>query len=360
MTKYYRVPSVEGEAVGRSIGRVGSIGGPPLSREDNNTSLNTGLGKEQENFDTESFCCFQSKKQFFVILNAVAAVFHAALFVVTIALTCRSDAGCKGPVVYTYQTNLTYSAKTTTSGFELVPRYDKNVDNPLYLVALPLIFFGLSCGAHVVVSILAGCTNIYRDWLLTCQQPVRWVEYSGSASVMFIGIAYTSGIRDSSMITALFILMFCVMTYGWVCEMLADRTVLSTEYFHWRKTETWGPFFIRLFPNILGYVPYVTAYYIVIEQFMRVTAEFKGPNVPDGRQIPWWVDMVVIGQCAVFSCFAIVSILQQGWEAKRYYIGEIMYIVLSFFSKGLLGMTLIFGVLQSGDFEDAFVSDASR
>lgn len=171
---------------------------------------------------------------------------------------------------------------------------------------------------------------------------------------MFIAIAYTSGIRDTSLITALFVLMFCVMTYGWVCEMLADRTILSDG-----TNDTIGKKLIRLFPNLLGYVPYVTAYYIVIEQYMRVTADFKGPNVNEDRRIPWWVDMVVIGQCAVFSCFAIVSILQQVWTAQSYYIGEILYIVLSFISKGLLGMTLIFGVLQAGDFEDAFISTDS-
>ena len=72
--------------------------------------------------------------------------------------------------------------------------------------------------------------------------------------------------------------------------------------------------------------------------------------------MPWWVDMIVLGQCVVFSFFAIVSILQQTWPARMYYIGEILYIVLSFVSKGLLGATLIAGVLRQGDFEDAFLT----
>ena len=169
---------------------------------------------------------------------------------------------------------------------------------------------------------------------------------------MFIAIAYTSGVRDTSMIVALFVLMFCVMTYGWVCEMLADRTVLSDP-----NNDTYDKVFSRLFPNLLGYVPYITAYYIVIEQYMRVTEEFKSPNIPEGRRMPWWIDMIVLGQCAVFSLFAIVSILQQVWPARMYYRGEIIYIVLSFVSKGLLGATLLAGVLQQGDFEDAFISD---
>ena len=176
---------------------------------------------------------------------------------------------------------------------------------------------------------------------------------------MFIAIAYTSGIRDTSMIIALFVLMFCVMTYGWVCEMLADRTAGNADdnTWPWGRESGWWLALKRLFPNFLGYVPYVAAYYIVIEQFMRVTEGFKGPDAPEGRRIPWWVDFIVIGQCIVFSSFAVVSILQQIWPANWYYLGEVTYIFLSFISKGLLGMVLITSVLQASDFADAFTSD---
>lgn len=389
MAKYHTVPS--------------DIGGAPIARKNDGA-----LSNYEDEFDNTPFVCGLSKKWFFVVLNALAGLFHMTLFFATIVVTCNSDAKCSGPVVYTYYTNLTYQRPTATSGFQLVPKYEKNEDAPLHLVSLPLAFFALSCLAHFLIVGLAAWTNIYRDWLLTCQQPIRWIEYcnahigirtklpagfepalmdvvdpivkvhsadhytkrafrllsgrsvclrmctnvtAGSASVMFIAIAYTSGIRDTNMIVALFVLMFCTMTYGWVCEMLANRTVDSPGQ------NSCGEILVRLFPNFLGYVPYVTAYYIVIEQYMRVTADYKGDNAPEGRQMPWWVDLIVIGQCAVFSCFAIVSILQQIWSPNMYYIGEIIYIVLSFTSKGLLGFTLIFSVLQVSDFDDAFSSD---
>jgi hypothetical protein len=173
----------------------------------------------------------------------------------------------------------------------------------------------------------------------------------GSASVMFIAIAYTSGIRDVNFLLALFALMFCVMTYGWVCEMLADRTILSDT-----SDDNYIKILTRLFPNFLGYVPYITAYYIVIENYMRITKDFKGDNAPAGQRIPEWVDIAVIGQCVFFSSFAIVSILQQIWSPRRYYIGEIIYIALSFTSKGVLGFIMIFNVLRFADFNEAFTS----
>ena len=180
MTKYYRIPSVEGETISKvgQAGKMGVEGHGPLSREKEFALLSDTelFDRAAQLFDTEKFCCFRSKKQFFVVLNILAAIFHLSLFVMTIIFTCNSDAKCNGPIVYTYQTNLTYVSKTTTAGFELVPQFVKNVDNPLYLVSLPLIFFGLSCTAHVIISVLAGYTNIYRDWLLTCQQPVRYAR----------------------------------------------------------------------------------------------------------------------------------------------------------------------------------------
>jgi len=169
--------------------------------------------------------------------------------------------------------------------------------------------------------------------------------------VMFIAIAYTSGIRDVGLLIALFALMFCVMTYGWVCEMLSDRTILTDT-----SNDNCMKIWTRLFPNFLGYVPYITAYYIVIENYMRITKDFKGDNAPAGQRIPDWVDIVVYGQCAVFSSFAIVSILQQIWSPRRYYQGEIIYAALSFGSKGLLGFIMIFNVLRFADFNEAFTS----
>lgn len=374
MPVYYAVPSAE------------SVGGAPISR----VAETVDLSKEQKAFDNDPFVCGMSKKRFFVLLNGLAACFHLALAITTLAVTCNSDAKCQGPVVYTYQTDLKYKTATATSGFELVPHYSKNIENPIYLVALPLLFFGLSFIAHSTVVVLASCGDIYRDWLLTCQQPlrcavpttgssrhapasprrraafsvsdrwrvspcVRWVEYSGSASVMFIAIAYTAGIRDTSLMLALFVLMFCVMTYGWVCEMLAYRTAATDT-----SGDTWGKTLIRLFPNLLGYVPYVAAYYIVIEQYMRVTEKFKGPDAAEGQRMPAWVDWIVIGQCFVFSSFAIVSILQQIWSPRMYFVGEIIYVVLSFTSKGLLGLIMIFNVLRAGDFEEAFLPQDAR
>lgn len=160
MTQYYAVPSTE------------SIDGALVR-----SSSSPSLKKEEYAFDNEPFSCCASKKWFFTYFNGVAALFHLSLLLATVFVTCSSDAGCKGPAVHTYYTDLLYKEATQTSGMDLVPIYEKN-PNPLYLVSLPIAFFSLSFLAHCIIMYLAGWTNVYRDWLLTCQQPIRWIEYS--------------------------------------------------------------------------------------------------------------------------------------------------------------------------------------
>lgn len=132
-----------------------------------------------ETFKTQPFWCFPSKQSFFIYLNLIAALFHLGLLITTVASTCLSDAGCSGPVVYTHQTYLKYKRATLDAGFELIPEYTKNEKNPIYLVALPITFFGLSATAHLVVTYLAW-SGVYLEWLFICQQPVRWIEYGKS------------------------------------------------------------------------------------------------------------------------------------------------------------------------------------
>ena len=105
------------------------------------------------------------------------------------------------------------------------------------LTAYTAIFFFLSAGFHLLnmVIILVEVSDFQRvhGWFRTlnlkylenidkCRQPLRWIEYSFSASIMMVIVSFFSGVRDVRMLLALFGLMFCVITYGWVCECLSS------------------------------------------------------------------------------------------------------------------------------------------
>ena len=108
----------------------------------------------------------------------------------------------------------------------------------------------------------------------------------------------------------------------------------------------------RLAPHMLGYVPYITVWAILMHSFFF--------NVGDAEQgPPSFVYIIVVGQLVVFTGFGVTQLVNQiapngpSWYAW----GEWSYLFLSLFSKGLLGLTLVFNVFVFDTFQDA-VSDA--
>ena len=134
----------------------------------------------------------------------------------------------------------------------------------------------------------------------------------------------------------------------------------------------------RLAPHMLGYVPYITVWAILMHSFFF--------NVGDAEQgPPSFVYIIVVGQLVVFTGFGVTQLVNQiapngpSWYAWGMCLrtqtrlaktacvnvptcafsltGEWSYLFLSLFSKGLLGLTLVFNVFLFDTFQDA-VSDA--
>jgi hypothetical protein len=89
------------------------------------------------------------------------------------------------------------------------------------LKTLAVTFFALSAGFHLIIVLGSLQNGFYFTWMDQCRQPLRWIEYSISASVMLYVIAFFSGIRDQLLLFAITILCFCTITYGWVTEALS-------------------------------------------------------------------------------------------------------------------------------------------
>lgn len=452
--------------------------------------------------------------------------------------------------------------------WDLVPQFDVDlpvVDDglgwtallpaPEYipLRALAMAFFALSMGFHLFVVWMSSkpwlgwCTRgllsdgkqngFYYRWMHQCRNPLRWLEYSASASIMLFVIAFFSGVRDQLLLVALTALCFCTITYGWVTEALSrpdptscrknydqrefdallqlvyekyndkyklslnevsqngytlkDKTVLlqrkllrllyelevtlaceiartqslwkskdrstttqtgqnvptsarvttledeivflkncifypcdeinssngaelmrtpptrweinairsphnivagglvrlllrchfegstyQEKYqrfwlffvpFRWAKKHSQpnsdvidtlpvNGFFLstahgiaalqRLGPSLLGWVPYLTAWAIVLG-----TYRYSVDVLQDGAGPPAWVDAIVLGQGAVFTIFAVVQIFQQvsDYGCEHYWHGEVMYVILSFVAKTMLGMSLYVNLLTFCD-----------
>ena len=310
----------------------------------------------------EQGCCC-SKAALLWWLNVTACVFHLAFAVTTLVMaSCDGFAdGCEGdvntPILLVYSTNLSWVANTTNA-----LRPDYVVSGDLSLPWITASFFFLSALMHGIVAgfntphawasddetrrIVTRWQGWYYRWMHECRQVLRWAEYSISASLMLLIIAITSGVAHVYMLIFIFALSFATMTYGHVAEELHGRPEQASGQERpkrWKQPRR----LLRLYPNLLGWVPFGAIWAVLLHSFHANTGDGGGP--------PTFVYVIVYGQFVAFLTFCVtqLALLIPRGGAAYYYWGEVSYLVLSFVSKGLLGGTLLSSVVAFDSLEAA-------
>jgi hypothetical protein len=138
--------------------------------------------------------------------------------------------------------------------------------------------------------------------------------------------------------------------WGWATEEISRpdaKTRIQGRHVSWEKRNCSQ----RLLPHALGWIPFLIILYIIIDNFYYNLSPESSP--------PSYVYIIVVGELLVFSSFAGPQIFQQltDYGCKHYWWGELTYILLSFFSKGLLGLVLMVNVIGLSSFGEAFVQD---
>lgn len=263
-------------------------------------------------------------------LNITMALFHTALFVVTLTV------GKLDLTVPIYMTNITFQEANRTDSqdgpaFELVPSYTEYGD--IYLTIVTAAFFFCSGLAHGGNAFL--WRKFYEDELSVCRVTTRWIEYFFSASLMILIIAFNAGIREYLLLLAITFLIASTMPFGLITEIYA-RPVSDTE---WNTSVS-----LRLLIHSLGYIPQLAAWGLIL-------ANFYSEKV---RDPPAFVYGIIWGQLALFFSFGFVQLYQIFSIPANYYKGEIAYQWLSLGAKGLLGVLLLSNVLVLSSFDEIY------
>lgn len=180
---------------------------------------------------------------------------------------------------------------------------------------------------------------------------------------MAIVVFAAAGLNDDFLLGCGVVLIHCTMHYGWMAEEM-NRPMYDSESKKptvWIKSADrphtlvfdWMPCLApaeRLFPHILGYVPYGCIWGIFVANFLK-----NATDEASGRSAPPFVFVIIFGQFSIFTCFGLVQMFNLGFHngPSWFCYGELTYIILSFVAKGLLGTTLIFSVLAFQSFEEA-------
>lgn len=158
---------------------------------------------------------------------------------------------------------------------------------------------------------------------------------------MLAAIGMITGLRDYNSLLGVFVLSFTTMFLGLITEMLSRPTSEGL----WNESYKW-----RMFPHFIGWVPYITAWYIVLGNFFRQIAD-----LPQDQQdrMPSFVPWAIYGTAVIFTSFAFVQIRYQLTAPEHYWRSEMWYCVLSLFAKSYLGSLLYWNVILAGSFDEA-------
>lgn len=130
-------------------------------------------------------------------LNALAFIFHASFMSIVLALSANLDnwETTRGVTLPIYKAKLEWYAASemnmTTNSFELVPTLIRGNDQQhINLTMLTVAFFGLSALFHLFIVALSIKGTTYFWWIDECRQPLRFIEYSASASIMILVMSH--------------------------------------------------------------------------------------------------------------------------------------------------------------------------
>ena len=246
--------------------------------------------------------------------NAVLAVLHFVQFAAILALSFAKSPVVTSPVVSTY---LRYDETTR----HLVTAQRAIWDLPIGpAVALFLL---MSAVAHFAMAF--PVRRWYEAHLARGQNPIRWIEYSFSSSVMIVVIAALAGVQEVGTMIAIFGANAAMILFGWSME-IANEGRRRPQWLHY------------VFGCIVGAVPWLVIFVTIL-----ISA-----TEPGSAPIPGFVIAIFVTLFVAFNVFAINQVLQYrkvgSW--RDYLNGERAYMLFSLIAKSLLAWQVFFGTLR--------------
>ena len=246
--------------------------------------------------------------------NLILAALHMVQAAAIMSLSFAKSPVVTSPVVSTY---LRFDQATS----HLVTAQRHIWDLPIGPAVA--VFFFLSAMAHLSMALPAR--GWYETRLARGQNPIRWIEYSLSSSVMIVVIAALAGVQEVGTLIAIFGANAAMIMFGWTMEIANEG----------RYRPQWLPY---VFGCIAGSVPWVV---IFVTLFVSATE-------PGSAPIPGFVIAIFVTLFVSFNIFAVNQVLQYRKVGKwrDYLYGERAYMLLSLIAKSLLAWQVFFGTLR--------------
>ena len=202
-------------------------------------------------------------------------------------------------------------------------------DNNCYGVDLGWLVISFHILSFIFQS-LAALTNFtgpilgykYNDMIDNNRNPLRFVEYSFSASIMLISIALLNGVTDINLITSIAVLTSSCQLCGLAVEYIENIKIKYLIHFN-------------------GWLQFCWAYGIIGHAFLKsIDASESSSDIKP----PDFVYIIVIVLFLLYSSFGLVQLCELFMEIKPY-TKEKTYVLLSLTAKLFLGWMIFSNVL---------------
>ncbi len=162
----------------------------------------------------------------------------------------------------------------------------------------------------------------YRKNIIMGRNPLRWIEYSLSSTVMILLLMALSGITNLAALIAVSFANISMILFGWISEIMNPPE---------REKTDWTAF---IFGCIAGIGPWITLYGALIINIEQLGVSYT--------EIPNFVWAILIVQFVFFNIFGLNHALQfiKGFYKNGYYQGELYYIYLSLSAKVVLALMI--------------------
>lgn len=221
----------------------------------------------------------------------------------------------------------------------------ETVSSPITILQAIMTFYIFTALTHLFYA------NVWKKGYLKAiddhHNPVRWIEYGFSASIMVYVVSIISGLRDFAAIIPIIGANAATMYTGYIAEEAIRK----------------GDFHAAHHSIQLGWVLQISIYATIfirfIKQITNIAAIKDGMGNPKYK-IPPWLYFVLVPTFAYYASFGVIASLWYSRAKKSYELTgslpefdstEKQYLYLSLFSKLSLGTFLAFGYSQRGDLD---------
>lgn len=262
-------------------------------------------GKFDIDYDSPKECCCGQPAYFWI--NILAVIGHLGNFIAMWRIYSEKD-----PLKITYTENvITWEKKpenltcspasrqlnTTNNGeFCIGPRTHTfdcadglcNYDYGWLIISFHILSFVFQAGAALTDMCESGfCGYKYSDQVVAGKNPLRFIEYSISASIMLMVIAMINGIIDVHLLACIAVLTASCQLCGLVVEYLDDNEQLELKWMS----------------HLNGWITFCTAYWCIARAYFG-SVEYSDAKPPD------FVVAIVAALFALYASFGLVQLFE--------------------------------------------------